>query len=68
MQTFISTRELLSYLHKNHIPSIFFKIDFSKAYDTISWEFLLEVFEGSQVSSAVDILDKKLIDLIHIAR
>jgi Reverse transcriptase (RNA-dependent DNA polymerase) len=42
-QTFISAREMLSYLSKNKIPTIFFKIDFHKAFDTISWDFLLEV-------------------------
>jgi Reverse transcriptase (RNA-dependent DNA polymerase) len=46
MQTFLSARELLTYLNKTHIPSIFFKIDFSKAFDSISWEYLLEVMRA----------------------
>jgi Reverse transcriptase (RNA-dependent DNA polymerase) len=44
MQTFLSTRELLCHLVKNKITSIFMKIDFQKAFDSISWDFLLEVF------------------------
>jgi Reverse transcriptase (RNA-dependent DNA polymerase) len=43
MQTFLSTRELLCHLVKNKISSIFMKIDFQKAFDSISWDFLLEV-------------------------
>jgi Reverse transcriptase (RNA-dependent DNA polymerase) len=43
MQTFLSTRELPCHLVKNKISSIFMKIDFQKAFDSISWDFLLEV-------------------------
>jgi Reverse transcriptase (RNA-dependent DNA polymerase) len=35
-------REKLSFLHRNKIPSVLLKIDFRKAFDTISWEY----FEG----------------------
>jgi Reverse transcriptase (RNA-dependent DNA polymerase) len=41
MQTFISTRETLNHLAKNKIPSVFLKINFRKAFDTLSWDFLL---------------------------
>jgi Reverse transcriptase (RNA-dependent DNA polymerase) len=46
MQTFLSAQELLAHLHRSHIPSIFFKIDSSKAFDSISWEYLLEVMRA----------------------
>jgi Reverse transcriptase (RNA-dependent DNA polymerase) len=46
MQTFISIRELLCHLAKNKIPSIFMKIDFQKVFDSISWDYLLEVFRA----------------------
>jgi Reverse transcriptase (RNA-dependent DNA polymerase) len=36
MQTFLSTRELLCHLVKNKISSNFMKIDFQKAFDSIS--------------------------------
>jgi Reverse transcriptase (RNA-dependent DNA polymerase) len=42
MQTFLSTRETLYHLAKNKVPSIFMKIDFQKAFNTLSWDFLLE--------------------------
>jgi retron-type reverse transcriptase len=46
MQTFISSRELLCYLAKNKIPSIFMKIDVQKAFDSISWDYLIEVLRA----------------------
>jgi Reverse transcriptase (RNA-dependent DNA polymerase) len=46
MQTFISARELLAHLHKRQIPAIFFKIDFLKAFDTLSWEYIIEVLDA----------------------
>jgi retron-type reverse transcriptase len=46
MQTFISICELLCHLAKNKIPSIFMKIDFQKVFDSISWDYLLEVFRA----------------------
>jgi Reverse transcriptase (RNA-dependent DNA polymerase) len=46
MQTFLSARELMNHLHKNHIPTIFFKIDFAKTFDTLSWEYLLKVMRA----------------------
>jgi Reverse transcriptase (RNA-dependent DNA polymerase) len=46
MQTFISTREILVHLAKHKIPSIFIKVDFQKAFDSISWDFLIEVLRA----------------------
>jgi Reverse transcriptase (RNA-dependent DNA polymerase) len=43
MQMFLSTREILHHLSKNKVPSIFLKVDFKKAFDSLSWNFLLEV-------------------------
>jgi hypothetical protein len=31
------------YLHRKNLPAVLMKIDISKAFDTLSWEFLLEV-------------------------
>jgi hypothetical protein len=31
------------FLHRRKVPSVLMKIDISKAFDTLSWEFLLEV-------------------------
>jgi Reverse transcriptase (RNA-dependent DNA polymerase) len=56
MQTFLSTRELLCHLTKNKIPSIFMKIDFQKAFDSISWDYLLKVLRvrGSPTMDCMD--------------
>jgi Reverse transcriptase (RNA-dependent DNA polymerase) len=46
MQTFLSTRELLHHLAEQKIPFVFIKIDFQKAFDSISWDFLFEVMRA----------------------
>jgi Reverse transcriptase (RNA-dependent DNA polymerase) len=46
MQTFLATREILSHLSRNKIPSIFIKIDFQKTFDSNSWDFPLEVMRA----------------------
>jgi Reverse transcriptase (RNA-dependent DNA polymerase) len=43
MQTFLSTHEMLHHLSRNRIPSVLLKLDFHKAFDNISWSFLLKV-------------------------
>jgi Reverse transcriptase (RNA-dependent DNA polymerase) len=45
MQTFITTCEILHHLSKSKIPSVFLKVVFQKAFDSISWSFLLEVLK-----------------------
>jgi Reverse transcriptase (RNA-dependent DNA polymerase) len=46
MQTFISAREWITHLHKEHIPTVFLKINFAKAFDTLSWKYLFEVLRA----------------------
>jgi Reverse transcriptase (RNA-dependent DNA polymerase) len=46
MQTFAFAREMIAHLHKRRIPFIFFKIYFAKAFDTLSWEYLLEALRA----------------------
>lgn len=40
MESFVVARELMIYSHKNKIPSILYKVDFAKAFDTVDWTFL----------------------------
>lgn len=40
MESFMVAREFLSSCSKRKIPSIFFKVDFEKAFDSVSWCFL----------------------------
>ncbi|XP_071691484.1 uncharacterized protein [Rutidosis leptorrhynchoides] len=37
--------ETVSYLKNNHSKSLIFKVDFEKAFDCLSWDFLMEVME-----------------------
>ncbi|KAJ4758597.1 RNA-directed DNA polymerase (reverse transcriptase)-related family protein [Rhynchospora pubera] len=40
MESFMIAREYLSFYHKRKIPALMYKVDFAKAFDTISWTFL----------------------------
>lgn len=33
------------YLHARKVPSLLFKLDITKAFDTVSWAFLLEILQ-----------------------
>jgi Reverse transcriptase (RNA-dependent DNA polymerase) len=46
MQIFLTTRELLNHLSARKIPSVFIKVNFQKAFDSISWDFLLETMQA----------------------
>ncbi|XP_078149515.1 uncharacterized protein LOC144544851 [Carex rostrata] len=45
-ENFISTREILQHLSTGGREALFAKIDFAKAFDTLSWEFLREVMHS----------------------
>jgi hypothetical protein len=40
---FMYVRNLARRLHKSKIPSLLFKLDIRKAFDSVSWEFILEL-------------------------
>ncbi|KAJ4818335.1 RNA-directed DNA polymerase (reverse transcriptase)-related family protein [Rhynchospora pubera] len=40
MESFMIAREYLSFYHKRRIPAILYKVDFAKAFDSVSWTFL----------------------------
>lgn len=40
---FIYVQELIKELHRSRTPALFIKLDIAKAFDTVSWPFLLEV-------------------------
>lgn len=44
-ESFLATRELLQHIHKSGQPAIFVKIDFSKAFDSINWQFLMKIMK-----------------------
>jgi Reverse transcriptase (RNA-dependent DNA polymerase) len=47
-ENFLIVREKLSFLHRNKIPSVLLKIDFRKAFETISWEYLKGMLRARQ--------------------
>lgn len=42
---FIYSQRFIQLLHRKRKPSLFIKLDISKAFDSISWPFLLEVMQ-----------------------
>ena len=40
---FILVQQTVKVLHRQNMPSLFLKLDISKAFDSVSWAFLLEV-------------------------
>ncbi|XP_078174446.1 uncharacterized protein LOC144568092 [Carex rostrata] len=40
MESFLVAREYLSHCQRRNIPSILYKVDFAKAFDTVDWCFL----------------------------
>lgn len=42
---FLYARNLARRLHKGKTPSLLFKLDICKAFDTVKWEYLLELLQ-----------------------
>lgn len=42
-ENFIATREILSHINETKNSAILVKIDFSKAFDSVNWKFILDV-------------------------
>lgn len=42
---FLYTQNLIRELHKNKRPSLFLKLDIAKAFDSVSWSYLMELLE-----------------------
>lgn len=44
--TFVYAAELIQVCHKRRLPAVVLKLDFAKAFDTVSWEGLLQVLRA----------------------
>ena len=42
---YMLVQQTIKLLHKKKVPSIFLKLDISKAFDSVSWSFLLEILQ-----------------------
>jgi len=42
---YMLVQQTIKLLHKKKVPSIFLKLDISKAFDLVSWSFLLEILQ-----------------------
>jgi hypothetical protein len=42
---FLFVSQVIKDLHKKKVPSIFIKLDISKAFDMVNWSFLLDIME-----------------------
>jgi hypothetical protein len=43
---FLYTQNIIRALHRNKQPGLFLKLDISKAFDSVRWDYLLEVLEA----------------------
>ena len=51
LRSVLITNEIIDEAKNNHKPCLIFKIDFEKAYDSVSWEFLLYMLRRFGFSS-----------------
>lgn len=45
-ENFVVTREILHHIAKRGRPTVFIKLDFAKAFDSVNWTFLLNVLKA----------------------
>jgi Reverse transcriptase (RNA-dependent DNA polymerase) len=45
-ENFIAMREILHHIHSTKASAVFMKIDFSKAFDSVNWSFLMAVMKA----------------------
>lgn len=57
---FLYTQNIIKELHRSGLPALFLKLDIAKAFDSVRWDFLLEVLDrmgfGTRWRSWVSIL------------
>lgn len=64
-ENFISTREILHHVAHTKWPAVFTKIDFSKAFDSLDWDFLIQIMKARGFPEQMDRLDLDVIRIGH---
>lgn len=49
--------DIMNYMEENNIPGLLLIIDFEKAFDTISWEFIKKVFDFFNFGESIKKMD-----------
>ncbi|WVZ54435.1 hypothetical protein U9M48_005227 [Paspalum notatum var. saurae] len=44
-ESFLAVRNTVRRLHRNRVPALFFKLDITKAFDSVRWEYLLTLLK-----------------------
>ncbi|WVZ55767.1 hypothetical protein U9M48_006389 [Paspalum notatum var. saurae] len=44
-ESFLTVRNAVRRLHRNRVPALFFKLDITKAFDSVRWEYLLTLLK-----------------------
>ncbi|WVZ94291.1 LOW QUALITY PROTEIN: hypothetical protein U9M48_040197, partial [Paspalum notatum var. saurae] len=44
-ESFLAVRNAVRRLHRNRVPALFFKLDITKAFDSLRWEYLLTLLK-----------------------
>jgi hypothetical protein len=44
-ESFLSVCNTIKHLHRNKVPTLFFKLDITKAFDSVRWEYLLDLMK-----------------------